>query len=138
MSKFLNSMRNRGRSHWAAAFVLAMLAARALVPAGFMLAPVDGSLSFVLCEPEVLGGSQTHQHHHHHDGHDQSTHPGGSHVDSTCPYAQSAGPAPLRALPVVAATTTIVEGLAPTIQHQVSLRSGPIRQQFPRGPPALA
>ena len=137
MPKLLKSIGKRGRSYWAAAIVLAMLAARALVPAGFMLAPIDGSLSFVLCEPDVMGGLQAHQHHHH-PGHDQSTQMGGSHIDSTCPYAQSAGPAPLRALPVVSAVSTIVEVLTPTIRHQVSLHSGPTRQQSPRGPPTFA
>lgn len=137
MRNLLSHIHRRGRPSWAAAVVIAMLAVRALVPAGFMVAPVDGSLSFVLCEPDVLGGPQGHQHHHH-PGHDEAAHSGGSHGDSTCPYAQSAGPAPLQALPGVAAASTIVEALVPTIRHQVSLRSGPIRQQFPRGPPALA
>ena len=39
--------------HWAAPFVLAMLLLRALVPAGFMLAPVDGGLAIVLCDADA-------------------------------------------------------------------------------------
>ncbi|HXR92779.1 MAG TPA: hypothetical protein VN750_21140 [Steroidobacteraceae bacterium] len=38
--------------HWAAPFVLAMLLLRALVPAGFMLAPVNGGLAVVLCDAD--------------------------------------------------------------------------------------
>ena len=138
MLKGLKGTRIRGRAYWAALLVLFMLAVRALVPAGFMLAPVEGRLSFVLCEPDVLGGPQSHSHHHHHAGHDAAGHSGSSHGDVICPYAQSAGPAPLRALPALAAAVVIVEDVPPAIIHQVSLRSGPLRHQSPRGPPTLA
>ena len=138
MLEFLNSIRNPRRSRWAAVVVLAVLAVRALVPAGFMLAPVDGRVSYVLCEPDVLGSLQAHAHHHHHAGQDHTTHAGAAHADSTCPYAQSAGPAPLRALPVLAGSTIMVARVAPESLYQVSLPSGPIRQHLPRGPPILA
>ena len=82
-------------SQWAAPWVLAMLCLRALVPAGFMLAPIDGHLAVVLCDIDAARAA------HHHAGHD---HPGHHHhleLDPTCPYAQSVGPAPLPAQPVL-------------------------------------
>lgn len=39
--------------HWATPLVLAVLLLRALVPAGFMLAPVDGGLAIVLCDADA-------------------------------------------------------------------------------------
>jgi hypothetical protein len=38
---------------WVAPFVLAMFVLRALVPAGFMLAPVNGGLAIVLCDADA-------------------------------------------------------------------------------------
>src|ERR1700688_3215505 len=84
-----------GAPRWVAHFVLALLCLRAFVPAGFMLAPVDGRLEVVVCDTDATNVG------HHHHGHE---HPGHHHTqtDLTCPYAQSAGPAPLPALPTVA------------------------------------
>ncbi len=115
--------------------VLGMLFMRGLIPAGFMLAPVDGSLAFVLCDAETSAGE--HQHHHHHPGLDQVARQHG-HVDPTCPYAQSAGPAPLPTLPALAAGATIDLLVPPTVFTQTLLTFGPIRQQTSRGPPHLA
>lgn len=113
--------------------VLGMLFLRALIPAGFMLAPVDGSLAFVVCDAETSVGE--HQHHHHHSGHDHTAHERGAHSDPTCPYAQSAGPAPLPTLPALAGGATIDLLVPPPAFTQTRLTFGPIRQQSPRGPP---
>jgi len=39
--------------HWATPFVLAVLLLRALIPAGFMLASVNGGLAVVLCDADA-------------------------------------------------------------------------------------
>jgi hypothetical protein len=122
MRRITKGIRHRADSRWATLLLLGMLFLRALVPAGFMLAPVDGSLAFVLCEPGVLAGG------HHH----------GAHADSTCPYAQSAGPAPLPTLPVVAGGGVSDLVVWPTALAQTFLRCGPPRQESCRGPPRLA
>ena len=109
--------------------LLVMLALRALVPAGFMLAPVDGQPAIVLCDTDAPG--VPHQHAgHHHAGH--------AHLDPTCPYAQSAGPAPLPALPVLTGAPAATAGALPTPTAQVHARFGPSRQQSPRAPPLSA
>lgn len=117
-----------GHRRWTT-FVLIMLALRALVPAGFMLAPVDGQPAIVLCDTDAPG--VPHQHAgHHHAGH--------AHLDPTCPYAQSAGPAPLPALPVLTGAPAATAGALPTPKAQVHARFGPSRQQSPRAPPLSA
>ena len=106
-----------------------MLALRALVPAGFMLAPVDGQPAIVLCDTDAPG--VPHQHAgHHHAGH--------AHLDPTCPYAQSAGPAPLPALPALTAAPAVTADALPAPSAQVHARFGPSRQQSPRAPPLSA
>ena len=117
---------------WAPLLVFAALFLRALVPAGFMLAPMDGRLALVLCDAEMSAGE--HQHH----GHDNAAHHESSHGDPTCPYAQSAGPAPLPTLLVLASAATLDQLIAPSRATQTLLRCGPTRQQTPRGPPLPA
>lgn len=128
-------MRHGANPPWATLLVLGMLFLRALVPAGFMLAPVDGSLALVLCESAVLAGE--HQHHHH-PGHDHAAHHEGVHGDPTCPYAQSAGPAPLPTLPVLAGAAVFDKLVLPTAFTQTLLGFGPPRQHSSRGPPHFA
>lgn len=111
--------------------VLAMLALRALVPAGYMLAAVDGGMGVVLC------GTAAAPAHHHHAAHE---HPGAghAHADPTCPYAQSAGPAPLPLLPVLAAVPAADRSVLPRESSQTLTAFGPLRQHPPRGPPLPA
>jgi len=124
-------MRQGANPPWGTLIVLGMLFLRALVPAGFMLAPVDGSLSVVLCESEMLAAG------HHHPGHDHAMHQG-AHGDPTCPYAQSAGSAPLPTLPLLSGGAVFDLLVPPTASTQTFLSFGPTRQQSPRGPPHLA
>jgi hypothetical protein len=126
MRRRVNRLRNGGARHWAAPFVLAMLCLRAFVPAGFMLAPVDGQLAVVLCDADALGVHDHAAGHHH------------TQTDPTCPYAQSSGPAPLPALPVLAAVQIATLRTPPIQVAQTHSRFGPTRQQSPRGPPRLA
>ena len=106
-----------------------MLGLRALVPAGYMLAPEDGQLAVVLCEANAPGTAQRH------DGHQ---HAGHTHSDPTCPFAQSAGPTPLPALPALAAASIATVLLLPAQVSQTFIQFGPSRQQSPRAPPRFA
>jgi len=105
-----------------------MLCLRALVPAGFMLAPVDGQLAVVLCDADAAHhhAAQNHPGHHHHHQ-----------LDPTCPYAQSAGPAPLPAQPVLGPQPVVNAPVLAARLDQVHAHCGPPRQQSPRGPPRL-
>jgi hypothetical protein len=145
---------------WMAPFVLAMLMLRALVPAGFMLAPIDGGLAVVLCDADATSSLYRRAGHvmsapdtdmSAHDmaghamsmgdmsGHDMPGHSGGhTHPDPTCPYAQSSGATPI---PFFAAVTPAIESASPVLPEpaaQTHAHFGPTRQQSPRGPPHLA
>ena len=124
---------NGGARHWATPFVLALLCLRAFVPAGFMLAPVDGRLDVILCDSDAPGAV-----HHHHGGHDPSGHHPHTLLDPTCPYAQSAGPAPLPVLPLHQAPPLVVSAALPVELEQIYSLFGPVRHQSPRAPPHLA
>ncbi len=130
-------MRRIKTPRWAALAVLAVLCLRALVPAGFMVAPLDGHLAFVLCSAETSASAPQHQHHHH-PGHGDGEHHDGVHADPTCPYAQSAGPAPLPTLPVLEGGAVLDLPVPPVLATQTFSSSGPTRQQTPRGPPSPA
>lgn len=123
-----NRPRDAGQRRWTT-LLLIVLALRALVPAGFMLAPVDGQPAIVLCDTDAPGAPHQHAGHHH---------AGHAHLDPTCPYAQSAGPAPLPALPVLTGAPAVTADALPTPTAQVHARFGPSRQQSPRAPPASA
>src|SRR5438270_2639265 len=119
-------LRYRGARHWAAPFVLAMLCLRAFIPAGFMLAPVDGRLAVVLCDTDALTATRGHHH--------ALEHAAGHHhaqTDPTCPYAQSSGPAPLPVAPVLASVVVATVDAPSTEVAQTHFRFGPTRQQSP-------
>jgi hypothetical protein len=130
----MKEIRHIKKPHWAMLLVLALLFLRALIPAGFMLASVDGHLGYVLCDAEMSAG----EHHHYHSGHDNAAHHGGAQRDPTCPYAQSAGPAPLPTLPVLAGAETFDQLVTPSAVTQTFLSFGPPRQLSSRGPPPAA
>ena len=111
-----------------AALVAPVLALRALIPAGFMAASVDGTWQIVLCQSEFAAGA----HHHHGPG------SGSGGIDPQCPYAQSAGPALIPTIPVLPAAIAMHVEEHPQAATQTRLRFGPVRQQSPRGPPTLA
>jgi hypothetical protein len=142
-----------------------MLLLRALVPAGFMLAPVDGGLAVVLCDADATASLYRGAGHamsaggagHGMSGHamsaadmegmsaadmadhDMPGHRGGhTHPDPTCPYAQSSGGTPI---PFFAAVTPAIELAPPVLPEpaaQIHSHFGPTRQQSPRGPPRLS
>jgi hypothetical protein len=115
---------------WAAPFVVALLCARALIPAGVMLAPIDGELSVVLCDSDAASAARDEGRRHHTDHHH-------SQADPTCPYAQSAGPAPLPSFPALPPAALASLPIPTAYAAQIHAISGPTRQQSPRGPPAL-
>jgi len=129
----MKGLRHIEEPGWARLLVLGMLFLRGLVPAGFMLAPEDGRVAVVLCEARMSAGG--HPYHHHHAG--SGAHHDGAHGDPACPYALSAGPAPLPTLPAFEGTSTVGEPPVPEALRTFS-RFGPTRQQTPRGPPPLA
>jgi len=136
-------MRHIKKPGWAALLVLGLLFLRGLVPAGFMLAPVDGSLAFVLCDLDLpvaamASNAMPASHHHMHMAADHAAHQHGAHGDRTCPYAQSAGPAPLPTLPALAGGSKFEQPRVPAAVTQTLLSFGPIRQPSSRGPPHLA
>lgn len=114
-----------------ALWVVPALLFRALIPIGFMLDPIDGRAEIVLCGSDApIAGEQ-------HRGGDNAGHHHHSHVDPTCPYAQSAGAAPLPAWPVLAAAPA--PGIASAAgEQQIHAHFGPTRRHSPRGPPRLA
>jgi hypothetical protein len=145
---------------WTAPFVLAMLMLRAMVPAGFMLAPADGGLAVVLCDADATASLYRGAGHAMSgagmdmsaadmaghamsmgdmSGHDMPGHSAGHTLpDPTCPYAQSSGATPI---PFFAAVTPALESASPVLPGpaaQTHAHFGPTRQQSPRGPPHLA
>lgn len=114
--------------HRGACFLLLMLCLRALVPAGFMLAEVDGTVRVVLCDADAPG-IRGHQHHGDHQNHHHTR------LDSSCPYAQSAGPAPLSVPPAIADIRLAVLQPLPQVSSQLEAQFGPSREQQPRAPP---
>jgi Protein of unknown function (DUF2946) len=136
MRKMAAGSRRANVPQWLTSLVLAVLCLRALVPVGFMLASVDGRLAIVLCDSDAT--TQLHDAAvHHHGGHDHANHHHAN-LDPTCPYAQSSGPAPLPALPVLAAAPISAEYIQPADPARNYSHFGPSRQQSPRGPPSLA
>jgi len=114
-----------------ALWVAPALVLRALIPVGFMLEPVDGRSEIVLC------GSDAPNAMHHHSSRDHAGPHQHARIDPTCPYAQSAGPAPLPALPVLARVPMAPVFEVPAHVEQTHAHFGPTRQQSPRGPPRL-
>jgi hypothetical protein len=130
----MTGSRQREHPTWATLIVLGVLLLRGLIPAGFMLAPVEGSLAVVLCDMQMSAGDERHV-----AGHDHgAAHHHGAGGDPTCPYAQSAGPAPLSTLPVLAGGAIPDQLVAPAAFTQTLPTCGPVRRQSPRGPPRLA
>jgi len=138
----MKGMRHTKKPGWASLLVLGLVLLRGLVPAGFMLAPADGHLAFVLCDADAsvsaMPGAMPASHHHLHMAMDHASHGHGTHGDPTCPYAQSGGPAPLPTLPVLAGGASFERPRLPAAITQTLLGFGPIRRPSSRGPPHLA
>jgi hypothetical protein len=121
---------------WMACAVFGLLFLRALVPAGFMVASVDGRPAIVVCDGSMPAGM--HEHHHHASGAEHAAPHDGAHGDPTCPYAQCSGSAPMPALPIPVGASVDVQRVKPLAITQIFPASGPIRKHRSRGPPDLA
>ena len=135
-------MRHIKKPGWASLLILGLVFLRALVPAGFMLASVDGHLGFVLCDADapvaaMPANAMPASHDHMHMAMDHAAHQQGAHGDPPCPYALSGGPAPLPTLPVLVSGTTFDRPRLPAAITQTLFGFGPIRQPSSRGPPHL-
>jgi DUF2946 family protein len=95
-----------------------------------MLAPLAGRVAVVLCNADAAAAAR------HADDRDHSGHRH-SQSDPACPYAQSAGPAPLPSLPLLALAPTSSEPALQLGVSQTHSSFGPTRQAPPRGPPLL-
>jgi hypothetical protein len=130
------------RSRWAVTLTLLFaLLYRAGIPAGFMpMMNADGRLTLELCSGVAIAapaGHEHHAHHHHGDGDHGHDHSKDSGAHTLCPFAATAGPAPLpgQALPATAIRTSTA-ALASVL---VSISSPTIlRSQRSRAPPANA
>jgi hypothetical protein len=121
---------------WANALVLAVLCLRAMVPAGYMLAPAGDHPAFVLCSAAMaLSAREKESGEPHRAG---AAHQGGAHSDPDCPYAHSAGPAPLPTLPGLANAALCHPEVARVHVTPSFSPCGPTRRQTPRGPPSAA
>jgi hypothetical protein len=106
---------------WVALALLPLLFARAVVPTGFMARLADGGIHYTFCG---------------HDGATTPKHPGDT--DRSCPFAQSAGAAPLPLLAIAPAPRPVArQTVAVVTSHPMPL-SGPARQQRSRAPPPIA
>ena len=115
-----------------ALWVAPVLLFRALMPVGFMLEPVAGRAEIVLCGADAPNAIHDRGHH------DHAGHRRHSHTDPTCPYAQSAGPAPLSSFAQVTAAPMLPVFVPPDRISQSHAHFGPTRQHSPRAPPRLA
>ncbi|MDE1923623.1 MAG: hypothetical protein KGI55_09375 [Gammaproteobacteria bacterium] len=108
--------------------ILALIALRVLVPAGYMLGPVDGRWSLVLCEPGVMSMRMP-------DGSSMPAAHAHGHAGGECPYSQSAAPALLPCLHPPVFALRLLRLDAPVRGTQTLPAEGPNREQFARGPP---
>lgn len=115
----------RLRRPWLVAILLPVLVLRALVPAGFMAAATDdGGVHMQFCAHAGMHGS-----------HAPDPKQG---ADPRCPFAQSASPAPLPVLALLAPGALSAAIDRPILVARTPGSSGPPRKQTPRGPPTLA
>jgi hypothetical protein len=130
---------------WLGALAVLVLAMRSLVPTGYMLAPVEGHLSVVICAVDAPLGAMTGAHHHHgahvHSLSDAAVagfaHASHHAANSTCPYAASSGALLAHAAAMVTAPYFVAlqpESPRPDASIPAAV---PLRHKAPRGPPTL-
>lgn len=142
MSKMARGPRARRLFKKWALWLLPLLAARALLPVGFMLSAGDGGLSLTFCPaqvPALVAGAPAAGEHAAHGG--ASGHPaehsGDVRIDVPCSFA-------LAALGASVGTSSLEQSVPPLfdepIPHLPRLLSsaGPVRADRIRGPPQLS
>jgi hypothetical protein len=97
---------------------------RGLIPIGFMPGVVHGTAGVMLCDGIA--------HHAHHPGQ------GAPATHTPCPFAMSAGAAPLAATIDVADARWLPQRPAPPLAQSLLRTAAPARYTAPRGPPPLA
>jgi hypothetical protein len=129
--------RFRRKQFWIAKLLLPAILFRALIPGGFMLAvDSDGTLGLQFCPGTFPAAADTRPAHaSHHDGASGDSGTAG-HGQLLCPFAATAGPAPL---PTLTALVIAPDYNQPVISRPVSRDTIPtiIRAQSPRAPPRL-
>jgi hypothetical protein len=117
---------------WVAGAAVLAFALHALVPVGYMWAPLAGRVTVVACsdhDHDVVSMAAHHQHHH----------AGGVRsASNACPFALAGG-APLAAqVPALDARHhELVQARLPPVDHSIAPPI-PLRYSAPRGPPAIA
>lgn len=128
-------------------WIVPLLLARALIPAGFMLAADANGLSLVFCSGSMSlapaaqdphaghAGHIAHaEHHDPHSGHESS---GMQHESGPCPFSLAAS----AALADITSSTDVAFVVATTVvavPSSPAVSAGPLRADRIRGPPALA
>jgi hypothetical protein len=121
--------------------LLALLALRGLVPAGYMVDATADGLSIVVCDSGIyaaaaqLSSGQTAHRHHHHDGNGEGKESSGISDHSICPFAIAATGASAPSLPLLETVTSVVVDRVASNQAVVTSLSGPSRAQQSRAPP---
>lgn len=142
----------RRHLNWLSLWILPLLLARALIPAGFMLSVDAGQLQLMFCPSGVVQlpgktqGSEHAEHQAHAQHHPGMHHDGGTDQASSTHAAQDNAPCPFSL--VASATPSQVPYLADVIAapsderfqflSAPTFRVGPIRTDRIRGPPSLA
>lgn len=108
------------------------MAARAMLPVGFMPAAGEQGFGVVLCG---VSAPKSDKHaHHHHEGAEQESASTSKHGGLTCPFAHAALGSPTSFAPLAGAVVTRSTAIAlADAQHFVSF--GPPRIDRVRGPP---
>jgi len=130
--------RQRQERLWIAGLLLPAILYRALIPAGFMPAiGSDGALRLQFCPGADRAAADTRPVHAHHHGGASGDSGGAGHGQLLCPFAATAGPAPL---PAMTALVVASVDSQPVVSRPVSRDTVPtiIRTQSPRAPPALS
>ena len=131
-------------------WIVPLLIARSLIPAGYMLSVGAAGLELTFCPTVVTpttAATTDHsqhmahaahqdaaQHAGHHAGHDAN---GGAQEHAACPFALVAGGA-LPEAPFLTATTFVVAEHVVDFTSAPAVSAGPIRTDRIRGPPALS
>ncbi|MBM0108257.1 hypothetical protein JM946_26300 [Steroidobacter sp. S1-65] len=134
-------------------WILPLLVARALIPAGFMLSVEAGRLQFMFCPSGVVqplgkrmfgevqsAEQQAHAEHHqgmHHGGDADQASPSHSQDNAPCPFSLVASAAP-GAIAYVSNVDATPRDERFELPSSPTFRVGPIRTDLIRGPPSLS
>jgi hypothetical protein len=132
-------------------WLLPLLVARALMPAGFMLAADGDGLRWVLCSgtgpvpmfqsseqaSEPTASAHPHEHAAHHQDGDHSNTSRSAHDNAVCPFAFAASPCATGAA-FIAALAPLSAAEQTSTYSDPLLESGPVRVECIRGPPVCA